>query len=139
MSELLNQEVVKTVGAPAATATSRVMPHQRKVMQMMLEGEIGQADFNDIADMLFRMVSNGVTSLVIDLSEVSHFDYRNVKPLMRRAEAFRELGGDIRLSGLSPYLHAIFRSAGANDAFDYFANTADAVASFNKSIFVQGR
>lgn len=157
MSELVNQDVVRDVardpipGARTATATSRVMTHERsgdgerslaaakRVMTMVLEGEIGQAEMADVAAMLERMASNGVTSLVVDLSEVSHFDYRNVRPLMRRAEGFRELGGDIRLAGLSPYLHAIFRSAGANDAFDYFAHVADAVSSFNKSIFVQGR
>ena len=31
-----------------------------------------------------------------------------------------EQGGDVKLAGLSPYLFAIFRSAGADDAFDYF-------------------
>jgi anti-anti-sigma regulatory factor len=77
--------------------------------------------------------------VVIDLSGVTHFDYRGVRPLMRRADVFRELGGDVRLAGLSAYLFAIFRSAGADNAFDYFATVEDAVASFNRSIFVQAR
>ncbi|MBL9039338.1 MAG: hypothetical protein JNG84_12540, partial [Archangium sp.] len=33
-------------------------------------------------------------------------------------------------AGLSPYVHAIFRSAGANDAFDYLKTVDDAVAFF---------
>lgn len=97
-------------------------------MTMVLEGEINGVEMGDIAEMIFQLSADGVTQLVMDMSGVTHFDFRGVKPLMRRADVFRELGGDIKLAGLSPYVHAIFRSAGANDAFDYFATAEDAVA-----------
>jgi anti-sigma B factor antagonist len=97
---------------------------------LRLEGEIGQADLSSIFEMVFRQASRGVTKLVIDFSGVTHFDYRGVKPLMGRASVFRHAGGDLKLSGLSPYLFAIFRSAGANEAFDYFAESSTAVAAF---------
>ncbi len=97
-------------------------------MTMVLEGEINGVEMGDIAEMIFQLSADGVTQLVIDMTDVSHFDFRGVKPLLRRAEVFRELGGDIKLAGLSPYVHAIFRSAGANDSFDYFATAQDAVA-----------
>lgn len=99
-----------------------------QTMTMVLEGEITGVEMGDIAEMIFALSADGVTQLVIDMTDVSHFDFRGVKPLLRRAEVFRELGGDIKLAGLSPYVHAIFRSAGANDAFDYFATAQDAVA-----------
>jgi len=99
-----------------------------RTMTMVLEGEITGVELGDIAEMIFQLSADGVTHLVMDLSGVTHFDFRGVKPLMRRADVFRQLGGDIKLAGLSPYVHAIFRSAGANDAFDYFATADDAVA-----------
>ena len=99
-----------------------------RTMTMVLEGEINGVEMGDIAEMIFQLSADGVTQLVMDFSGVTHFDFRGVKPLMRRADVFRELGGDIKLAGLSPYVHAIFRSAGANDAFDYFATAEDAVA-----------
>ncbi len=102
-------------------------------MTMVLEGEINGLEMGDIAEMIFQLSADGVTQLVIDMSGVTHFDFRGVKPLMRRADVFRELGGDIKLAGLSPYVHAIFRSAGANDAFDYFATPEDAVAFVTQS------
>lgn len=99
-----------------------------RTMTMVLEGEINGVEMNDICEMIFQLSADGVIQLVIDMSGVSHFDFRGVKPLIRRADVFRELGGDIKLAGLSPYVHAIFRSAGANDSFDYFATPEDAVA-----------
>jgi anti-anti-sigma factor len=129
VSELVNQEVVKRVNV--ATATSRVMT-------MVLEGELDRADAEDVVDMLARLSQQGVHEVVMDLSDVTHFDYRGVKPLVRRAEVLRELGGDLKLAGLSPYLHAIFRSAGAHDAFDYFAEPEDAVRSFERGVLLYG-
>ena len=110
---------------------------QTRTMTMVLEGEIGAAEMTEVGEMLLRLSLQGVTRVVVDLHDVSHFDYRGVRPLMRRADAFRELGGDIKLAGLSPYLHAIFRSAGANEAFDFFASTDDALGSFERGVFTR--
>jgi anti-anti-sigma factor len=104
-----------------------------RTMTMVLEGEINGVEMGDIAEMIFQLSADGVTQLIIDMTEVTHFDFRGVKPLLRRAEVFRELGGDIKLAGLSPYVHAIFRSAGAHDSFDYFARADDAVAFVTQS------
>jgi anti-sigma B factor antagonist len=98
---------------------------------MVLEGEIGKDELPQLADMLFRMAHRGVTRIVIDFGGVTHFDFRGVKPLVQRAELFRAAGGDIKLSGLSSYLHAIFRSAGGAGAFDFFPEIDHAVAAFS--------
>ncbi len=129
MSELANQAVTKQLNR--ATETSRIMT-------MVLEGELDRADVQDITDMLARKTLEGVIEIVIDFEDVTHFDYRGVKPLVRRAETLRELGGDIKLSGLSPYLHAIFRSAGAHDSFDYFSQSEEAVRSFDRGVLLYG-
>jgi anti-anti-sigma factor len=103
---------------------------------MVLEGEIGKDEVPDLGAMLFRIAARGVTRVVIDFAGVTHFDFRGVKPLLQRAELFREAGGDLKLSGLSPYLHAIFRSAGGAGAFDFFSTRRDAEAAFDRSVFV---
>lgn len=116
------QESIREVEARAPSRT----------MTVVLEGEISHADWEDLADHLFRLAHRGITQVVIDFSGVSHLDYRAVRPLVSRTEIFRKAGGDVRLAGLSPYLHAIFRSAGANDAFDYYGDSLEAVKSFDK-------
>ena len=129
MSELANQAVTKQ--RSSATETSRIMT-------MVLEGELDRADVQDIIDMLARKALEGVTEIVMDFSDVTHFDYRGVKSLVHRAELLRSEGGDLKLAGLSPYLHAIFRSAGAHDSFDYFSLSQDAVGSFARGVLLYG-
>lgn len=129
MTELMNHEIARSL--TPATATSRIMT-------MVLEGQLDRAEATDIVEMLGRLTEDGITEVVMDFSDVTHFDYRGVKPLVRRAETLRELGGDLKLSGLSPYLHAIFRSAGAHDAFDYFAQAEQARQSFERGVLLYG-
>ncbi len=126
MSELAEVEVVPSVSKVERPTT------------MVLEGEIGKEDLPQIFEMLFRVAHRGATRIVIDFDGVTHFDFRGVKPLVQRAEVFRKAGGDIKLSGLSPYLHAIFRSAGGAGQFDFFAQKDDAISSFARGVFVSG-
>lgn len=122
----------------AATATDlelvgrRVLEAGPRVMTLVLEGEIDRLDLPDILGMVERFQAGGLHRLVVDLTHVTHFDFRGVKPLIAHAERLRARGGDLKLAGLSSYVFAIFRSAGGNDAFDYFARVDDARASFSK-------
>jgi anti-anti-sigma factor len=118
-----------------AVVRSPVLPVAQagRVVTMVLEGEICERELSQVMQMLFRITHRGVSRVVLDLSEVSHFDYRGVRPLKARAELFREAGGDLKLCGLSPYLMAIFRSAGAHDAFDYFDEPHGARDAFENS------
>jgi anti-anti-sigma factor len=117
-----------SLSAPSTGLPSTAIP-----TIMVLEGEIGKDEVPDLGAMLFRIAARGVTKVVIDFAGVTHFDFRGVKPLLQRAELFREAGGDLKLSGLSPYLHAIFRSAGGAGAFDFFADRRAAEAAFDPS------
>ena len=101
-----------------------------RVETLMLEGELGEQDLLQLCDELTRKMQRGMRQVVLDFSDVGHLNYRGVKPLMARAEAFRRTGGDLKLSGLSPYLAAIFRAAGAHDAFEIYPHMNDARAAF---------
>lgn len=123
------QDVARQAGRPGGPA---------RAMTMVLEGELDRAEADDVVAMLARLEASGVVEVVVDFAGVTHFDYRAVRPLVARAEALRALGGDLKLAGLSPYLHAIFRSAGAHDAFDYFAEAGEAVRSFERGVVLFG-
>ncbi len=138
MSELAALELSQ-IEVVVETKPKAFVPQTRVAhMTIALEGEIGIREYDDIADQLFRFSSRGVRRVVIDFCDVSHVDYRVVRPLMLRASGLRHLGGDIKLCGMSPYIHAIFRSAGANDAFDYYAEAMDAVAAFERAVLTAG-
>ena len=131
--ELFELEFNEPSARPDAVAQPR--PAQ---MTIALDGEIGLREYDQIADQLFRFSSRGVLRVVLDLSDVGHLDYRIVRPLMLRAAGLRHLGGDLKLCGLSPYLYAIFRSAGAADAFDCYAHAVDAVQAFERAVLTAG-
>lgn len=101
-----------------------------RVETLMLEGELDVAALEQVCQELTRKLQLGVRQVAVDFSEVAHLDYRGVRPLMARAEVFRRAGGDIKLSGLSPYLAAIFRAAGAHDRFEVYPHMNDARAAF---------
>jgi anti-sigma B factor antagonist len=130
MSELSAVEVMRSrVGA---------LQQRPREMTMVLEGELGRDELLEVGEMLVRLSIEGALFVIVDLTRVSHLDYRGIAALVRRAEVFRELGGDITLSGLSPYLFAIFQAAGAHDAFDFFATAADARRALDEPASMQG-
>ena len=139
MSELAALELSQIDVVTEETKKRSFVPHTRAAhMTIALEGEIGIREYDEIAEQLFRFSSRGVRRVVIDFCDVSHVDYRVVRPLMLRASGLRHLGGDMKLCGMSPYIHAIFRSAGANDAFDFYAEPVDAIASFERAVLTAG-
>lgn len=105
-------------------------PEGQRTVTLVVEGELGAQEFTELADVLFRLASQAVTNVVLDFTDLSHLDYRMVKPLLARTELFRAAGGDIKLAGLSPYLHAILRSVGAHQRFALYAAPEDALSAF---------
>ncbi len=131
MSELLTIETSRVTGG---TARNEARP---KAMTMVIDGELGRHEMNEIGEMLLRLSFEGVTDLVIDFRGVTHLDYRSVPGLSRRAQVFRSIGGDVKLAGLSQYLFTIFEAAGAQNDFDFFADVSDAQRAFRDAVTVQ--
>jgi anti-anti-sigma regulatory factor len=98
--------------------------HQR-VLTIVLEGELPLDELERISEEVHKLSVRG-------FSEVSHLDYRGLRPLVARAQEVRRAGGDIKVSGLSAYLMYIFRAAGVHDAFQFFADPENARASFGE-------
>jgi anti-anti-sigma factor len=109
---------------------SRAVMASERVETLMLEGELEEADLLKLCEDLMHRLHRGTRQVVLDFADVGHLNYRGVRPLMARADAFRRAGGDVKLSGLSPYLAAIFRAAGAHDAFELYPHMNDARAAF---------
>jgi anti-sigma B factor antagonist len=105
-----------------------------RVTTLYLDGEITERELLHLGNELFRLAQRNTRHIILDFSEVSHLDYRGVRPLSSRAEVFRRGGGDIKLSGLSPYLLAIFRAAGAHDAFEFFPTSEQAKLAVEQSL-----
>ena len=89
-------------------------------------GELDRDALRAIRDRMVRLLDQGCVWLVLDFTDVSHIDYRGVPWLVSQAEEYRHRGGDVKLAGVSRYLLAILRAAGAHDAFEIYSDAGDA-------------
>jgi anti-sigma B factor antagonist len=97
---------------------------------MAPEGELGEREMTRLFDEIVGLSCAGKVNLVLDLSATHHVDYRQVRPLVARATFLRQTGGDLKLCGLTPYLAAIFRAAGAWNDFEVYSTPEEASAAF---------
>jgi anti-sigma B factor antagonist len=114
-------------GLPTGLSVARA---PLRVQTLFLEGELSLVELGALEEELFRLANRGRFQVVLEMASVSHLDYRGVRSLSSRAELFRRAGGDIKLAALSPYLQAIFRAAGAHQAFELYASAHDAAMAF---------
>jgi len=103
-----------------------------RVTVVYLDGELGLPELAEVSEELLRLASAGRARVVLDLSGVPHLDYRGVRALAARAQLLRRQGGDLKLSGLSPYLEAIVRAAGAHSMVERFASAGEAQRAFGR-------
>ncbi|HCF61198.1 MAG TPA: anti-anti-sigma factor [Myxococcales bacterium] len=103
---------------------------QADVAIIRCEGEMGEYELAHIGEEIFRLGNKGYYKVVLDLAAVDHVDYRGLRPLASRARVLRSAGGDLKVSGLSNYLGAIFRAAGVEEEFELYRTTDEAKAAF---------
>ena len=97
---------------------------------LRLEGEMSREDMKAAMEAFARLLGRGIFEFIVDFSEVSHVDYRGLQSLVPFAQSLKKLGGELKVCGLSPYIYAIFCSAGIQEAFQYYEGIWPARASF---------
>jgi anti-anti-sigma regulatory factor len=78
---------------------------------------------------LKAMIEGGDFNLIIDLSRVSHINYKVVGSLIEYQQKFKKYGGDIKLVNVSPYLYDILRLYGFYP-FEIYPSRRAALKSF---------
>ena len=101
----------------------------KKVSFFLPSGEMNEEEFGTIEQKFKTMIQSGDLNIVIDLSRVSHINYIIVGWLIDYQKKFKELGGDIKLVNVSPYLYDILRLYGFYP-FEIFPSKRAALKSF---------
>jgi len=117
---------------PSSPQAFSVAPHSERILTLTLRGEWTQADLLELTQDLSKLALRGLKAVVLDLSRVTHLDYRGVPSLVGQADHFRYRGGDIKLVGLSAYLHAILGAVGAQTSFQDYPDSDHARSSFGR-------
>lgn len=97
---------------------------------LQLAGEIGSAEVDSLVRTLNDLLIEDKTRVVLDFREVRHITLHGVGRLAERARRFRALGGEIKVSGLSPYVANLFKLVGAYSQFDACATEKEALERF---------
>jgi len=93
-------------------------------------GALEEADVVALCDDLVTLGCTGRHNLVLDLSAVTHIDYRGFDRLAACAKFLRQSGGELKICGLSEYHRVLFRASGRYGEFEYFDSPDAAAADF---------
>ena len=85
-------------------------------VRLRLYGVLGPRDLDRVADTLRERCRAPRDLACVDFDEVQHLDYRALQDFVARLLRQRERGASIWITGLSPYLRALFQVAGQGPA-----------------------
>lgn len=101
----------------------------KKVSFFLPTGEINEEEFEIIENQFKNMIQADDLNIILDLSRISHINYKIVGQLIDYQKKFKGLGGDIKLVNVSPYLYDILRLYGFYP-FEIFPSKRAALKSF---------
>ena len=67
----------------------------------------------------------------LNLKSVDHINYLSIGVLLERLKLLRNLNGDLKLAGMSPFLRDIFKVVGMDRFFEDYTSLEDAIESFD--------
>ena len=109
---------------------------QRKVIQDISVIDVsGDIDFREmvrIKDVISSLIEKDRTKVVLNLKAVDHINYLSIGVLVERLRILRNLNGDLKLSGMNPYVRDIFRVVGMDQFFEEYNSLEDAIESFDE-------
>ena len=94
----------------------------------------GDIDFREmirIKNLIGGLIEKDQTKVVLNLKAVDHINYLSIGVLVERLRLLRNLNGDLKLSGMSPFLRDIFRVVGMDRFFEEYTSLEDAIESFD--------
>jgi anti-sigma B factor antagonist len=82
-----------------------------------VEGEVDVATAPALRDELYRLIDQGATEIVVDLSGMDFIDSTGLGVFVGALKRAREGGGGIELRGLKPAARKVFDITGLSSAF----------------------
>jgi len=96
-----------------------------------ISGDIDFREMIRIKGVIALLIQKEQTKVVLNLKAVDHINYLSIGVLVEQLRALRNLNGDLKLSGMNPYLRNIFRAVGMDQFFEDYPSLEDAVESFD--------
>lgn len=108
----------------------------RKVIQDISVIDVtGDIDFREmirIKDVIGALIDKDQTKVVLNLKAVDHINYLSIGVLVERLRLLRNLNGDLKLAGMSPFVRDIFKVVGMDQFFEEYTSLEEAIESFDE-------
>lgn len=91
---------------------------------------LNEAD--EFKSMLQKRINEGYYKIIIDISECEFIDSSFLGVLVGTLKKVAKQGGDLKLVGFKPPVHAMFQLTRMFRVFDTFTELQDAVKSFSR-------
>lgn len=102
----------------------------QRVTVISVKGRVDSSSAGDLEAALKRLLEEGTSNLVLDLSGVEFLSSSGLRVLVTTLKAVRKSGGDLRLAQLSQRASDAIDLAGLDVLFKTYGDREAAVASF---------
>lgn len=103
---------------------------EQGVTLIEVQGEVDAHTSGDLDKALGELLAQKHSRLVLDFSQVGYVSSAGLRALLRAQRKARALGGEVRVFGLSPFVHQVFEMAGFNRLLRIAATRQEAVANW---------
>lgn len=101
------------------------------ILIIKLQGELDALIAPKIKDILEKYICDSKkVKIIIDFEEVQHINSLVMGVLRGKLRESREVGGDIKLIGLSKHIKSIFEMIGLDELFEIYSSEKEAAESF---------
>jgi anti-sigma B factor antagonist len=111
----------------------RMLP-QNNIQDISVIDVSGDIDFREmirIKNVIGGLIEKDRLKVVLNLRAVDHINYLSIGVLLERLKLLRNLNGDLKLAGMSPFLRDIFKVVGMDRFFEDYTSLEDAIESFD--------
>ncbi len=104
---------------------------QSTVVVLTPEGSLNSVDSPQLEEVVFRVIEEGETRLLIDLSKVSYISSRGLRVFLLAAKKMAETSGRLAACSLNEFVFKAFEAVGFHDVVTVFDTAAQAVESLS--------
>jgi anti-sigma B factor antagonist len=107
---------------------------QNNIQDISVIDVSGDIDFREmirIKNVIGGLIEKDRLKVVLNLRSVDHINYLSIGVLLERLKQLRNLNGDLKLAGMSPFLRDIFKVVGMDRFFEDYTSLEDAIESFD--------
>src|SRR5919109_5059797 len=102
----------KMATAPGFMKGAERMLPRKPIQDISVIDVAGDIDFREmirIKDAIGSLIEKERTKVILNLRSVDHINYLSIGVLLERLKLLRNLNGDLKLAGMSPFLRDIFK------------------------------